>query len=74
MTGLLHNIVEFAASVQTMPQLRTELGSTMPSSEAAVRPRVLIAEDDDSLRRLLELRLTSDGFEPRTACDGVQAL
>ena len=46
----------------------------MPTREAVDRPRVLIAEDDDSLRRLLELRLDSDGFEPRTACDGVQAL
>jgi DNA-binding response OmpR family regulator len=46
----------------------------MPTREAADRPRVLIAEDDDSLRRLLELRLDADGFEPLTACDGVQAL
>lgn len=46
----------------------------MPAREAAGRPRVLIAEDDDSLRRLLELRLTADGFEPTTAGDGVQAL
>lgn len=57
-----------------MAQARTELGSIMPTREAADRPRVLIAEDDDSLRRLLELRLDSDGFEPRTACDGMQAL
>jgi len=46
----------------------------MPTREAVLRPRVLIAEDDDSLRRLLELRLTADGFDPRTAGDGVQAL
>lgn len=46
----------------------------MPSPEASIRPRVLIAEDDDSLRRLLELRLEADGFEPKTAGDGVQAL
>jgi DNA-binding response OmpR family regulator len=34
----------------------------------------LIAEDDDSLRRLLELRLTSDGYETRCAEDGMVAL
>lgn len=46
----------------------------MPAHEVAARPRVLIAEDDDSLRRLLELRLDADGFDPRTAGDGLQAL
>jgi DNA-binding response OmpR family regulator len=35
---------------------------------------VLVAEDDDSLRRLLELRLNADGFEVRDAADGVIAL
>jgi two-component system, OmpR family, phosphate regulon response regulator PhoB len=38
------------------------------------RPRVLVAEDDDSLRRLLELRLSSYGYEVRSAADGVAAL
>ncbi|MBV9101686.1 MAG: response regulator [Candidatus Dormibacteraeota bacterium] len=38
------------------------------------RPRVLVAEDDDSLRRLLELRLDSHGFDVRSAADGVLAL
>ena len=38
------------------------------------RPRVLIAEDDDSLRRLIEMRLAADGFELRCAEDGVRAL
>ena len=46
----------------------------MPSHHSAARPRVLIAEDDDSLRRLLELRLAADGFELRSAEDGVRAL
>lgn len=46
----------------------------MSASEVASRPRVLIAEDDDSLRRLLELRLDADGFDAHTASDGVQAL
>jgi DNA-binding response OmpR family regulator len=36
--------------------------------------RVLIAEDDDSLRRLLELRLQADGFETQAAADGVEAM
>jgi two-component system phosphate regulon response regulator PhoB len=38
------------------------------------RPRVLVAEDDDSLRRLLELRLLSYSYEVRSAADGVAAL
>jgi len=41
---------------------------------AADLPRVLVAEDDDSLRRLLELRLTADGYDVRLAEDGVTAL
>jgi two-component system phosphate regulon response regulator PhoB len=36
--------------------------------------RVLIAEDDDALRRLLELRLHMDGFSVATAADGQQAI
>ncbi len=36
--------------------------------------RVLIVEDDTSLLRLLELRLTMDGYVTRTAADGVAAL
>ncbi|MBV8445758.1 MAG: response regulator [Candidatus Dormibacteraeota bacterium] len=36
--------------------------------------RVLIAEDDDSLRRLLELRLQADGFETESAADGIEAM
>jgi DNA-binding response OmpR family regulator len=46
----------------------------MPASKARPRPRVLIAEDDDSLRRLLELRLTAEGYEARGAADGLLAL
>ncbi|HSP65672.1 MAG TPA: response regulator, partial [Candidatus Deferrimicrobium sp.] len=41
---------------------------------AAVAPRVLIVEDDTSLLRLLELRLSVDGYTTRTAVDGVDAL
>ena len=36
--------------------------------------RVLIVEDDTSLLRLLELRLTVDGYQTRCAGDGVAAL
>src|SRR5215471_15711713 len=57
-----------------MATTHEKAGYGMPGAEASMRPRVLIAEDDDSLRRLLELRLEADGFEPKTAGDGVQAL
>ncbi|MDQ6846668.1 MAG: response regulator [Candidatus Dormibacteraeota bacterium] len=43
----------------------------MPSTGG---PRVLIVEDDASLLRLLELRLSVDGYTTRTAADGVAAL
>ena len=46
----------------------------MLAPEAHAQPRVLIAEDDDSLRRLLEMRLSACGFELRCAADGVEAL
>jgi DNA-binding response OmpR family regulator len=36
--------------------------------------RILIVEDDASLRRLLEMRLTIDGYTTRTAEDGADAL
>ncbi len=39
-----------------------------------VRGRVLVAEDDDSLRRLLELRLSADGWDVRVAEDGIAVL
>lgn len=44
----------------------------MPSSPEP--PRVLIVEDDTSLRRLLELRLSVDGYVARSAEDGAEAL
>ena len=44
----------------------------MPSSAGAAR--VLIVEDDQALRRLLELRLGLDGYETRSAGDGREAL
>src|SRR2546426_6372521 len=45
----------------------------MPAAETS-QGRVLIAEDDDSLRRLIELRLASEGYEVRCAEDGMEAL
>jgi two-component system, OmpR family, phosphate regulon response regulator PhoB len=36
--------------------------------------RVLVAEDDDSLRRLLEIRLSAEGWDVRSAEDGIGVL
>ena len=47
-------------------------GAAQPAPER--RPRVLVAEDDPALRRLLDLRLRMDGFDVDTTEDGVQAL
>jgi len=45
----------------------------MPDQPAPAK-RVLIAEDDDSLRRLLELRLRAEQFEIQNAADGAEAI
>jgi CheY-like chemotaxis protein len=37
-------------------------------------PRVLVIEDDPALRKVLELRLTLEGFEVAVACDGQEGL
>jgi two-component system phosphate regulon response regulator PhoB len=46
----------------------------MEMASSAGAPCVLIVEDDTSLLRLLELRLSVDGYTTRTAADGVAAL
>lgn len=38
------------------------------------RPRVLVIEDDAALRKVLELRLTIEGFEVAVASDGQAGL
>ena len=38
------------------------------------RPRVLVIEDDAALRKVLELRLTIEGFDVAVACDGQAGL
>jgi CheY-like chemotaxis protein len=38
------------------------------------RPRVLIADDDPSIRRMLALSLRREGYRTADACDGSEAL
>jgi CheY-like chemotaxis protein len=38
------------------------------------RPKILVAEDDAALRRLLELRLDVDGYDVMSVADGNDAL
>lgn len=38
------------------------------------RPRVLIADDDPSIRRMLALTLEKEGYRTSNACDGSEAL
>jgi CheY-like chemotaxis protein len=38
------------------------------------RPRVLIADDDSSIRRMLVLSLKREGYQISEACDGSEAL
>ncbi len=44
----------------------------LKASNAA--PVILIADDDDSLRRVLEFRLREEGYEVLVAADGLAAL
>ncbi len=46
----------------------------MPQTENAGRTRVLLAEDDRSLRRLLEVLLERAGYEVVSAADGLEAM
>ena len=41
---------------------------------AAQRPSVLLAEDDDSLRSMLELMLRREGYDVQACSDGLRAL
>lgn len=50
-----------------------EDGSAMEMS-APTQARILVVEDDSSLRRLLEIRLAMDGYQARSATDGADAL
>lgn len=40
----------------------------------AARVKVLVVEDDDALRKVLELRLTLEGFDVVLAADGLEGL
>jgi CheY-like chemotaxis protein len=41
---------------------------------AATRPRILVVDDDPSIRDLLSLVLQDEGYDVRTAADGPEAL
>lgn len=43
-------------------------------SQVVRRPRVLVAEDDTSMRRILEFNLVEEGFDVDLAVDGTSAL
>lgn len=45
-----------------------------PVEEDAVRPRVLVADDEPHIRRILTTMLEAAGYRIDTAVDGVQAL
>lgn len=49
-------------------------GTASDASGDAARPRILVVDDDATLRRLLERLLTATGYEVRTAGDGTHAV
>ena len=46
----------------------------MPAMTHDRRPRVLIADDDPSIRRVLAASLQKEGYQTVDACDGAEAL
>ncbi len=54
--------------------MKGALNSVELTPAAATRPIVLIADDDDSLRRVLEFQLREGGYDVLSAADGLAAL
>jgi two-component system cell cycle response regulator len=52
----------------------TESNNVVPQTENARRARVLLAEDDRAVRRLLEVLLERAGYEVISAADGLEAM
>jgi two-component system cell cycle response regulator len=52
----------------------TESNNVLPQTENAGRTRVLLAEDDRAVRRLLEVLLERAGYEVISAADGLEAM
>ncbi len=54
--------------------MKGALNNVEHAPAAATRPIVLIADDDDSLRRVLEFQLREGGYDVLSAADGLAAL
>ena len=50
------------------------LAGDWPAPDEVAMPHVLIVDDDEAVRRLLELLLTTSGYETVTATNGVEGL
>lgn len=61
---------KLAALSENLPMRNAEHGDV----SASVRPRIAVVDDEENLREVLELGLTQEGFEVRTAPDGATAL
>ncbi len=57
-----------------MPATAVVPGAKANGSRGAVKPTVLVVEDDDLLSELLVFLLESEGYETVPAYDGVSAL
>lgn len=54
--------------------MRNPLRSVHPHASPERRPRVLVAEDDREMRRLVVEALSEDGYDVAEVCDGVELL
>jgi CheY-like chemotaxis protein len=57
------------------PTQRLEAGEPVQRTQGASKPgRVLVIEDEESLREVIEVLVTIEGCEVKSAADGIQAL
>lgn len=68
------SVLEIARDTGTMSETTNGTASDTSGEDDAGCPRILVVDDDATLRRLLERLLTAAGYEVRTAEDGTHAV
>lgn len=57
-----------------MLQTASSPDARVDSQDVSERPRILVVDDEDNIRRIIETRLSLKGYTVISACDGDQAL
>jgi chemotaxis protein histidine kinase CheA/ActR/RegA family two-component response regulator len=71
---LLLDLAELVGAAFKREQAQTPTPARRLTPIPAARPRILVADDSVTIRRTLEAMLTREGYEVRTAPDGMAAL